>query len=297
MLPQGRTIYYGFRDRYAPLLLEYAIGEAGCSIADLKTSALAPLLQKSCVKSVLANLGSAWLRPTDLINAWPEEPYGYRLTLGTWPGLDSKPHTTWNQITRWGWNIVLQLNLATSHRRELGKLVSDWEEVIEDPVHPIAGGGELTLAWSRIDLDLETGEALIEEIQSDWVRDVKYYAQSRWVDNREAWEQYFEQFLKPQTRKWPETMLTATLWFLLKELGIRRVFYHTPDSGKELKRIGGVAPPRSIYSDLPRRFCFQVTHSGPLFIRDSAKRELRKRFAEPRTQWQVLDLNRRPPQS
>lgn len=35
-----------------------------------------------------------------------------------------------------------------------------------------------TLAWSRIDFDFDTGEALIEEIQSDWVRRVKHCVQS-----------------------------------------------------------------------------------------------------------------------
>ena len=55
-------------------------------------------------------------------------------------------------------------------------------EAFDDPFHPVASGGELTLAWSRIDLDLDRGEALVEEIQSDWVRDAQ--SQSRWEIRR-----------------------------------------------------------------------------------------------------------------
>ena len=41
--------------------------------------------------------------------------------------------------------------------------------------HPVLAPGERpyfreTLAWARIDLDLVSSEALVEEIQSDWVR-------------------------------------------------------------------------------------------------------------------------------
>jgi hypothetical protein len=35
--------------------------------------------------------------------------------------------------------------------------------------HPIRRSPS-TLAWSRVDIDFENGEALIEEIQTDWVR-------------------------------------------------------------------------------------------------------------------------------
>jgi len=44
--------------------------------------------------------------------------------------------------------------------------------------HPVLGSKERryfreTLAWARLDVDLESGQALVEEIQSDWVRRVK----------------------------------------------------------------------------------------------------------------------------
>lgn len=293
VLPKGRTVYYGFPDRYALLLLEYVIGEDECRIADLKKSVYSPLLNKPRLKSLLSNLGRSWIRSSDLINAWSTHPENYRLTLGTWPELTERPSQGWDQVTRWGWNLVLQLNFSTTHRRDLGGIVPDWKYNIQNSIHPISNGGELTLAWSRIDLDLETGEALIEEIQSDWVRDVKYYSESEYYNDQGDWKKYFEEFLKPQTKKWPETMLTATLWFLLKEIGIKTIFFHTNESGRQLKSIKKDFPPRSIYSDLPKKFCFQVTHNGPLFIRNSAKKRLSKIFSDPHTRWYIIDFNKK----
>lgn len=290
VLPKGRTIYYDFPDRYALLLLEQEIGDKEYSVSELKKTHLAPLLQKPRVKKLLSEVGSSRITARDLVNAWPAEQQGYRLTIGTWPGLKEKPSKRWSQVTRLGWSLVLQLNLPDSHKRELSKKVLGWQEYANQPGHPIAGSGELTLAWSRIDLDVDTGEALIEEIQSDWIRDVKYYAENRWHKEHKGWKAYYDTILKPPAKKWPETMLTATLWFLFEELGIKTVFYHTQKSGAALKSVKGRSPPRSLYSDLPRKFCFQTTYNGPLFIRDSVKRGFRNLFVDPETKWYIHDF-------
>ena len=59
-------------------------------------------------------------------------------------------------------------------------------------------------------------------------------------------------------------MLTATLDFVHRELGINKVFYHSFDTGVRLKGIeSGWGPPRSIYTDLPRRFCFELGEERP----------------------------------
>jgi hypothetical protein len=291
VLPRGRTLFYSFPDRYALLLLEHAMNREEYSISRLKSSRFAPLLEKKIVKEILSRQGSGKLKPETLKEWWPSRPEVYRLTLGTWPELDEKPGKSWSQVTRWGWNLVLQLNFDSSHKRRLEELVPDWEDLVAYSDHPIAEGDELTLAWSRIDLDLDTGEALIEEVQSDWVRDVKSIAVEENGDHNEAWNQYFEDVLLPETRRWAETMLTATLWFLLNEIGIRSIFYHTFESGSKLKHIREWQPPRSLYTDLPKKFCFETTHNGPLFIRDSAKRDLRQTFIDPETRWHLLEFN------
>ncbi|MBN1515653.1 hypothetical protein JXA32_03685 [Candidatus Sumerlaeota bacterium] len=290
-LPKGRTVFYSFPDRYALLLLQYIVGDSGKSVSALKRSGFAPLLNKNYTKQVLSTLSSDKLKSDDLQRFWPDSHEAFRLTLGSWPELDEKPRKSWDQTTRWGWNVVLQLNFASIHIRKLKELVADWKAPLEFSGHPISQGNELTLAWSRIDLDFETGEALIEEIQSDWVRDVKYYTYASWREDHKSWHEYFEKVLRHETKRWAETMLTAAIWFLVEELGLKTIFYHTHETGSKLKRISDVHPPKSIYSDLPRKFCFQVTHNGPLFIRDSARRELRKYFTDPDTKWHILNLN------
>ncbi len=75
------------------------------------------------------------------------------------------------------------------------------------------------------------------------------------------------------------------MWFLRTELGIRRIFYHTFDSGVKLNRIAGTRPPRSLYTRLPSRFCFRETCVPPSFLIDilEAQRiKLRSQFVMPR---------------
>lgn len=287
-LPSGRTLYYDFPDRYAQLLLQQHLGNEQHSIADIKASRFAPLLKKPCIERVVANVGRPWLCADDLLLAWPQDPQTFKLSLGTWPGMNKKPQRRWSQVTRLGWSLVLQLNVVSGHKQALTKEVPSWEDYTT-PWHPIARRGELTLAWARIDLDFETGEALIEEIQSDWVRDVEDYI-SYYSDSTRNWRAYRDATLRPLARKWPDTMLTAALWFLFEELGISRVFYHTYQTGMQLKRIKYRGPPRSLYRELPRRLCFRTTHNGPAFIRDTQDKETRRLFTEPETKWFVHDF-------
>jgi hypothetical protein len=63
-------------------------------------------------------------------------------------------------------------------------------------------------------------------------------------------------------------MLTAALDFLHREIGIHRVFYHTFETGRAFKGIYR-DPPRSLYTTLPRRFCFQPTREAPRMLMES----------------------------
>ena len=177
--------------------------------------------------------------------------------------------------------------MPISHKRALESNVPNWRGYTSEGYHPVSTTNELTLAWARVDLDLDRGEALIEEIQSDWVRDVKGYAESPWVHNQAAWQTYYKEYLEPKTKLWPHTILTATLWFLLEELAIKTIFFHTHASGVRLKNIKYQAPPRSIYTDLPKAFCFRTTHNGPGFLRDSKDRHVKGLFSDPETKWHI----------
>lgn len=292
-LPSGRTLFHYFPDRYALLLLKYAVGE-GRTIAELKRSRWAALLKKPVMRELVAGVGTRPLTGEKLDAVWPESTRAYRLTLGKWPNQDERWQRRWHQMTRKGHHLVLQLNLTKSHVRELKRIMDD-PDLLEDYIdsyHPVASGGELTLAWARIDLEMDRGEALVEEIQSDWVRDAKSYA--RWGGSSEdlnRWQVYCDTLLAPYVKLWDECMLAAAVWFLVEEIGIRRVFYHTYKSGAQLKHIEGRLPPRSLYTRLPRRFCFEETCNGPTFLRDVEDRGLRKAFRDMETRWHLLDFS------
>ncbi len=61
-------------------------------------------------------------------------------------------------------------------------------------------------------------------------------------------------------------MLWAAIGFIRDELGLAHIYYHSEQSGRLLKRITGGLPPRSLYVDLPRRFCFRETLEIPEFL-------------------------------
>ena len=73
--------------------------------------------------------------------------------------------------------------------------------------------------------------------------------------------------LKPYVDCWDEAILSAAISFIRDELGIGKIYYHTPDSGAKMKKIDVTFPPRSLYTDLPRRFGFRKTEEVPQFLR------------------------------
>ena len=158
------------------------------------------------------------------------------------------------------------------------------------------------MAWARIDLDLQQGEALIEEIQNDWLRSVTDdYRWARRIGKaadkpllcadcsvREL-RQYHDEVLLPYIKIWDEAMLAAALWFLRQEIGIKQVWYHHYETGVALKRITYTRPPRSVYTDLPKKFCFQATQDAPGFLMED--RAFRKRFRKiENPEWFSLEL-------
>ena len=288
-LERDRTIFYYFKDRYALLLLGYVAG-AGRSLAEIRATPYGALLTKPLVKQVLARTGRSWLTDLDLASFWPRDVLAYRITFGRWPLAEERWSRDYHQMTRRGHNLVLQLNFAVSHNRGLHRLLGD-EETRQCPdFHPVARK-EVTLAWARIDLDLEHGEALVEEIQTDWIREVRSECRAEYDEERQRlWRRYQVRLLAPHVRLWDEAVLAAAIWLVRSEIGIRRIFFHTFETGNVLKDLGRDPPPRSLYTRLPRRFCFRKTHSGPLFLKSVRNRQLKRRLIDPATTWFVLEL-------
>lgn len=279
LLPSGRTLFTYGRDWYAVSLLEMASRRSDPE--EIRKSQLGRLFHKPQIKLWMGMLGKRAFSGEDLSMFWPDETETYRLTAGLFDG--------WTQTTRKGnsgWNIVLQLNLNNGDATWMEKKFPDREDdPFEWSFHPVNTGRHRTLAWARIDLDWETGEALIEEIQNDRLREVAGFVEKIRKKNLRTIRlcgtevdakfviRYWEQRLRLSRHWWDEAMLCATLRFIVHELGIRRIYYHSPISGARLKGVRDA--PFSLYSDLPRKFCFERTEETPEFV-GKPRRSLRE---------------------
>ncbi len=298
-LPRGRTCFHYFADRYALLLLAWVCG-AGRPVRELRAGPFAPLLNKPLVREALAPAGQGLARAEHFAWHWRAPAQTFLLTLDCW----NADHSRYNQTSRGDANLVLQLNFSNQQERHLPKVAgANLADALVCRSHPVrlpddGDHHRNTLAWARIDLDFDTGEALIEEIQNDWLRNAARALE--WMPrHRRAWgldEQdiarfraYCEQVLAPLRKLWSEAMLAAALWFIREELGLRSIWYHSADTGRRVKRIEGGAPPRSIYSRLPRRFCFAQTHEAPRML--SRSRGFARRYRRiPNPSWYHLEL-------
>jgi hypothetical protein len=91
-------------------------------------------------------------------------------------------------------------------------------------------------------------------------------------------------------RQWAEAMLAATIWFLREELGIKTIFYHTFDSGCRLKGIEDTLPPRSLYTVLPKKFCFEETDRLPGFLALENNKRMRRIKRENKLRFFLLEM-------
>lgn len=289
-LPRGRTIYHYFPDRYALWLLARAAGE-GMPVAELKRGPYGRLLNRPAAKAVIAGRADGVVSAGHFQAAWPRRWQSYRLTLGRW-GSDPRRAAAYYQTSRPGWNLVLQMNFSEEHNAAYRRYIRNHaRRPFEAGAHPVARPARgKTLAWARLDLDLATGEALIEELQNDWLRYAEWWRdralRMRTAGEAEANESgddpviYYDKVLAPHRRHWDKALLLAVLIFLAEEIGIRRVWLHEAECGPRLKQIRGTPPPRSLYSALPRSFCFSLTGEPPSFLTAAAPTPLRRMARE-----------------
>lgn len=299
-LPEDRTLFHYFKGEYAYKLLSYVCKKRN-TVGEIKKYPYQRLLNQPGVRSVLSTEGSGKITAELFEHVWDETSESFVLTLDSW----GETNRWGNQMTRKGGNLVLQMNFSEKHNRAYRKLVKPEDEFIFNyGGHPVMVEGKRkifrdTLAWSRLDIDLQSGEALIEEIQSDWVRKVKacFYAiqagKKPWYLDYcdcqpDKFVTYVENVFKPFYTLWAEAMLMASIKFIYTELGISRIYYHSYETGMQIKKIYG-KPPRSLYSDLPRKFCFEITDEDPEFLQND-RSFIRKRRALKSVNWYKLEL-------
>jgi hypothetical protein len=278
--------YYYYQDKYlVDLVVEKGGSEEYVKTGQLKGSFAEKLLQKEWFKKEFSsNNGGIGIKLSDLESYWPEHTLEFDISVANW-GENPKKHQkdTWFQTSRSGYNLVLQVNLNQEHF----KLYNSWlkprwhgEGIFNCTCHPVSEK-QITLGWIRLDIDFETDEVLIEEIQTDWLREINSLAkklkndndnkhkkilQNESVDGQLAdfWKYY--NYMQPVSKIWDELFMSIALWFAKKELQIQNVWMHTFESCLLFKDQNYSKPPRSIYSKLPKRMGFVLSDKAPLFL-------------------------------
>ncbi|PHS16861.1 MAG: hypothetical protein COA86_11405 [Kangiella sp.] len=304
-LNDGRRLVHYYDDQYALYLLQkfcekkITKDQSSIQIKEIKSSCFAKLLNKPSIVKLLSELGDGKLSSDRLLQVSAQEFESYVITLSQWGKKEDYP---WEQTSVPGSNLVLQLNLTNKHDQLLKDLEIDSEPFRFDdhPIHSVKN----SLSWARIDFNFETGEALIEEVQNDWLRIASRHAESakrailngstfyrRWGVKYKAKNmlEYTQDLLPKHKKNWQEITLFYAIKLIKQEIGINKIFYHSYETGALLKNINGRLPPRSLYTDLPKRFCFTPCNTGPEFITKDCrvKRKLKKAKTE---NWFCLSL-------
>ena len=284
-----RTLFYYQRDQYAVYLVKRLLaGQDAIAIRTLKNSQWAPLLNRPLLRQVIAGCGDGKLyrHQLDAVEGRQAEPFV--LTLGQWGDYGN---WSWSQTSRPGGNLVLQLNLSSRWSRAFERLVKAPANDTLGYDHPVSQTRKATLAWARLDFDFETDELLIEEIQSDlirWVQRLETFAQRAKAQGKANFRNYMgsfetehaiafcQAFIEAFNRVWHEAMLSAAVQFSFDELGLSKLYYHSFETGAKMKNISYCLPPRSLYTELPRMFCFCSTQMPPKFLQ--SEKRLKRRF-------------------
>ena len=295
--------FYYYRDKYALQLIKYYVKNS-IKIHELKSSGYQSLLNKTVVREVLKNCGDSMLHPKMLCEQPITEGIDFNYTISKWGEFVPHRNDSWNQTSRPGLNLVLQLNFDEWHNYKYHRLIKvrDDHHPFVRYSHPVSTRRQFTMAWVRLDIDLDRGEMLIEEIQNDWLREVnnlwrylKEMIEDKRKRGRRHWffDRYrpskfcdYVRFLTQYQKIWEEASLSLAIHFAKQELGINRIYYHDFDSGNILKGLNYSKPPRSLYTQLPKRFCFEQTDRAPNMIKND--RYVRKVLRQNRLRWWIL---------
>lgn len=300
-----RKVFYYFKDRYCLDMMLWEmkkIKKELLSISDLNQGRLKRFMSKPIVKEITQHCGDGFLEKDVILYHRPNEMLSFTLTMDRWGGGDR----AYDQTSRNQQNLVLQINFDNKHNQQYRRLLNPSSDCgpFEYSCHPVRMDCRNTMSWVRIDLDLLAGEALIEEVQNDWLREAAWGLNR--VTKRRAnrnstkpsdiiygvdcdyasLKEYVDVVLKPYRNIWAEISLHAAINFIREDLGISTIYYHTFDTGRKIKKIYG-SPPKSMYTRLPKQFGFELTNDAPEFIK---KDKVSKRYlkAIKKSQWYCL---------
>lgn len=305
-LEDGRSLFYYFKDRYCFDLLCYEMERhqwQTVSAQQLKSHRYAKFLGRTALKKLVANSGHGCITYEDLVFNRPCDQTAFNLSLSCW----GNGHRYRDQTTRNKSNLVLQLNFNNQHINRYQQLIKPHRNAHPFTYwgHPVRKDKRCTLAWVRMDVSLETNEVLIEEVQNDWLRRAAWqltreqricceaarersHALYGMGGDFEDLRRYVEQELAFYREIWSEAALMAAIDFIRHTLGLTRIFYHSFTTGNILKRVCG-EPPKSLYTQLPKKFGFERTREPPEFLQSNKTvRRLLKKCSQP--EWFYLQV-------
>ena len=284
-LGDQRRVFRYFRDRYCIDLIEIEMTrrhQTEMKVAELKACGLNRYVQKTIVADMLKRCANGFVSKCDLQAMWQANALPLLVEMAVWGNAERG----WDQTSRNQSNLTLRLNFDQQHDAQYQRLIEPRRDSgpFEYWWHPINTHNRRTMSWVRMDIDFDTDEVLIEEIQNDWLRSSSAIwqhiqkARNKYptvipqdinpdiCGSFENLRYYVEVVLAPYRQIWAEASMLAALRFVHDELGISTVFYHSYETGIKLKRVVG-KPPRSIYTQLPKRFGFTETHEPPELLR------------------------------
>lgn len=306
-LNSERRVFYYFKDRYCFDLVDMEMSfkkQEYVKIAELKSGYLKRILQNETVSKSLKNCGSGILKKSDIPLFWSHDALAFNLSLARWGDSDRG----WDQTSRNQCNLVLQLNFSRQHDEEYSRLVKPTDEYgpFECWSHPVREGDRNTMSWIRMDINFDTNEVLIEEIQNDWLRNAsailkcikKRRVEKPKLKPKELYyeiagefcdlEYYVNHTLATYQKIWAEASMLAALNFIRFDLGVSNVYYHSFDTGNKLKDVCG-SPPKSLYTKLPKQFGFELTETPPdLLINHSFSRRCIKAIENPNWYYRAI---------
>lgn len=323
-LPDALAYPY-FRGREAAWLLCQRL-DRPARIAALRRGPLAPLLDRPGVRETVHACGDGRLTPGRLLPladplatlegrvepafdraaeaafaalcAADVEPFV--VTFDAW-AEDDPDDWRWNQTSRRGGNLVVQVNFPEVYVDRFNALFGPARRAwLEYWTHPVRRDGPITMGWARLDMDPDSDEVLIEEVQTDWLRTIRHqrrglilHARSQGDDTERAARRFIDETVERYGRVWAEAVLLAAIAVARGHLGARRIWLHQPHTGARLKNIRDRLPPRSLYSDLPRRFCFAPTDRAPQLLYDARSQVVHRLRRAPRPVFWQMDLDAR----
>ena len=102
--------------------------------------------------------------------------------------------------------------------------------------------------------------------------------------------EYEKRLLATHGKDWSRVALLAALRFLRHELATGQVFMHQAWSGPVFKSIYGAHPPVSLYTALPKRFCFVPVREAPAFLEKPCSKTLRRVRGKKKPYFWKLDF-------